>query len=491
MKTLAKPQMSSPQTARAQPLQRAAVNSEPVSEIPPIVHEVLQSSGEPLDRETRAFFEPRFGHNFSQVRVHTDTKAAESARTVNALAYTVGRDIAFREGQYVPSSAALGLLAHELTHVVQQSHQAISFLQCRPPWLDESDDLEREAGVAERDVTQRRGSTLSYREAMQTVPPPRVRPSAARVQDTRERVLATERAMFNDLRTFTRGLPPQLRQLASTAQQGEPWLSSSNPNVQSALRVLDNLVTDLEGERFVIRFDQPQGTNVAASYDYLNNVMHLRTFSGREERTLLLTDLLHEYTHILQDYEVERIFARQVAPRVHTREEDLGQEIGARREQVYFSEMLRVLGEPVPTNAIFGARLSDMVFRGRFERERTASTPRERAAATREIRSEIETAYQNQLQTNSSIKTYTIELESNNHATLHWDVPGRSSPRDLGAVPSNFTQANQLQNHLSGIIRQLPEFSLLFNRSRGQTFSIVTFSILFDGDQITEFGMQP
>ena len=63
--------------------------------MPPIVHEVLHSPGQPLDPATRAFMEPRFGHDFSTVRVHTDARAAASARTVNALAYTVGRDVVF------------------------------------------------------------------------------------------------------------------------------------------------------------------------------------------------------------------------------------------------------------------------------------------------------------------------------------------------------------------------------------------------------------
>src|SRR5258708_27207449 len=73
-------------------------------EVPPIVHEALRSSGQPLDHLTRAFFEPRFGHDFSRVRVHTDAKAVESARMVNALAYTVGRDVAVGSGNYSPGT---------------------------------------------------------------------------------------------------------------------------------------------------------------------------------------------------------------------------------------------------------------------------------------------------------------------------------------------------------------------------------------------------
>lgn len=87
----------------------------------PIVDEVLASGGQPLDRSVREFMEPRFGHDFSRVRVHTDDRASQSAQSVNALAYTVGRDVVFASGLYAPgSNDGRRLLAHELTHVVQQ-----------------------------------------------------------------------------------------------------------------------------------------------------------------------------------------------------------------------------------------------------------------------------------------------------------------------------------------------------------------------------------
>jgi hypothetical protein len=102
--------------------QRRAVNNNEISEVPPIVHEVLRSPGQPLDPTTRAYFEPRFGHDFSQVRVHTDARAAESAQAVNALAYTVESDVVFGSHQYAPNnSTGRELLAHELTHTLQTS----------------------------------------------------------------------------------------------------------------------------------------------------------------------------------------------------------------------------------------------------------------------------------------------------------------------------------------------------------------------------------
>jgi hypothetical protein len=108
--------------AKAMGLQRSAAGPSHSNTAPPIVHDVLRSPGQPLDAATRSFMEPRFGQDFRRVRVHSDSKAAESARAVNAMAYTVGNDIAFGPGQYaLGTDSGLRILAHELTHVVQQS----------------------------------------------------------------------------------------------------------------------------------------------------------------------------------------------------------------------------------------------------------------------------------------------------------------------------------------------------------------------------------
>ena len=103
-------------------LQRSATTADGAFEIPSIVNDVLSSTGQPLDHETRGRMEPLFGHDFSNVRVHTDAKAADSAQAVDAVAYTVGQDMVFGPGQYAPeTSSGKRLLAHELTHVTQQS----------------------------------------------------------------------------------------------------------------------------------------------------------------------------------------------------------------------------------------------------------------------------------------------------------------------------------------------------------------------------------
>lgn len=81
----------------------------------------LENRGSPLPRATRQFFESRFNHDFSDVRIHTDTNAVRSARSVQALAYTVNNNIVFNQSRFSPATyQGKKLLAHELTHVVQQ-----------------------------------------------------------------------------------------------------------------------------------------------------------------------------------------------------------------------------------------------------------------------------------------------------------------------------------------------------------------------------------
>ena len=133
-------------------LHRRATNSFSPRFAPAIVHDVLRSSGQPLDRATRAFMEPRFGHDFGHVRIHIDSQASESARAVNALAYTVNDHIAFQAGSYDPrSQRGQRLLAHELTHVVQNRNHSSQVQPSSPEISNPADASEREAtNVAER-----------------------------------------------------------------------------------------------------------------------------------------------------------------------------------------------------------------------------------------------------------------------------------------------------------------------------------------------------
>lgn len=128
------------------------------AQVPRSVHETLRSQGHPMDQATRSFFEPRFGHDFSQVRIHTDPRASESAKAINAKAYTFGNQIVFSSSQYQPQTPqGRHLLAHELTHVVQQEgardtdggtvHRAV---ELRPPGRGEASAFDRANELVDR-----------------------------------------------------------------------------------------------------------------------------------------------------------------------------------------------------------------------------------------------------------------------------------------------------------------------------------------------------
>ena len=143
-------------------LQRKQHDTTGATTVPPIVHKVLNSPGRPLDGASRAFMEPRLGHDFSQVRVHTDDMAVESARAVNALAYTVGRDIVFGNSHATAGTEqSRALLAHELTHVVQQRQAATASAPLTFSG-DEHSPAETEADhVSERIIKGKSGGKVS------------------------------------------------------------------------------------------------------------------------------------------------------------------------------------------------------------------------------------------------------------------------------------------------------------------------------------------
>ncbi|NQW99850.1 DUF4157 domain-containing protein, partial [bacterium] len=161
---------------RKKKLQRKA--SEPGAgalEIPSIVHDVLRSPGMPLDTETRALMGTHFSQDFSQVRIHADARSAESASSVNALAYTVGRDVVFASGQYTPTTlAGQKLLAHELTHVVQQRNKT-----------GPAGDLSLADATSEREADASAEAIATGRTAPATLSAA-VTPQLARQQDLRE-----------------------------------------------------------------------------------------------------------------------------------------------------------------------------------------------------------------------------------------------------------------------------------------------------------------
>lgn len=95
--------------------------------VPSIVNDALRSPGQSLSSSMCAYMQSRFNYDFSKVKLHTDAPATQSAREVNARAYTVQNDVVFGQGQYQPTSeSGIRLMAHELAHVVQQNNSGNS-----------------------------------------------------------------------------------------------------------------------------------------------------------------------------------------------------------------------------------------------------------------------------------------------------------------------------------------------------------------------------
>jgi len=129
------------------------------------ISSALASSGEALDAVTRTFMEPRLGRNLGAVRIHRDETAANSARAQGALAYAVGRDLVFGAGQYAPHTPeGRKLLAHELTHSVQQNLSSSHFSAAPPPEADAA--IESEANRSADSLARGR----SFRPTLRAAP---------------------------------------------------------------------------------------------------------------------------------------------------------------------------------------------------------------------------------------------------------------------------------------------------------------------------------
>lgn len=227
----AKRKTASPSPVRGGDLQRKSAHAPELTEVPPIVHDVLRSPGEQLDAPTRQFVEPRLGQDFSHVRVHADQKAADSARAVDALAYTVGSDIVFAGEQYAPqTNAGRQLLAHELAHTLQQDERAdasTSNLRIGKPndsTETQADQLANSIGQGhEPDTTLKQaasglGRTQTAGGLLQRVPAPPSFNNVTGVYD-RSKVAISE---LPDIVVNPATTPPTIPPLVATATFNEP-----------------------------------------------------------------------------------------------------------------------------------------------------------------------------------------------------------------------------------------------------------------------------
>lgn len=258
-------------------VQRPAAEQTPRLAASTLVAEALRSPGQPLDAASRAFMEPRFGHDFSQVRVHEGNTADASARLVNALAYSSGRDIVFQSGKYQPHQrAGQALLAHELTHTIQQQTGEPFLKEAAASSLKESDQapddpISRAIAEAATEVPE----GLDDGSALQRQPDPDADNTDAFPEVNAELVLDPGQRQ----RCCTCGTPPCVAHLGAavpgdpTAQNGVNLVATLLHTIASSSRSLDYGFVQVMQTRRCLEFlaavgggwtivdNQPAGTN--------------------------------------------------------------------------------------------------------------------------------------------------------------------------------------------------------------------------------------
>jgi hypothetical protein len=348
--------------SKLQPKRPPSAGGAAIGAAPRIVHDALRTPGEPLDAGARAFMEPRFGRDFGDVRVHADTRASDSARAVNAMAYTVGRDVVFAAGRYAPQTAAgRRLLAHELAHVVQQggsiAHgqlqrqpatspgEASSTTPATPPTPLKPCPLlsdfasENEAGFALMCVTKKEGEaptcalTNKHLEMLATT-----------------RTLARQRVQKAYFRIYATGGPEYAQRIARSVFVGEP------PDTDTIRTTLDTMISRLQSMTFVggtcaaPECDSP-GAHALAFEDGPGNpvTVCLRSFLPVYLPQLTRT-LIHETVHLAGidvDPDVEEVYCKSDDPEGKPSPKDCEQQCQAATSADAWARFIDCLGGPL------------------------------------------------------------------------------------------------------------------------------------------------
>ena len=235
----------------------------------------MQGGGQPLPASERAFFEPCFGHDFSQVRVYRDQPAAEAAKAVNARAFTLGKDVFFGSGQFVPASLdGKRLLAHELAHVVQQSagNKIVGELQRSPVFPDGSCGGKK----VELKITEYVEIALEL-----------VKNALLRLQNPQ-------------------AVAGPLRRLLYIEPTDTIYLSKLKENLTKLQKKLEEPVNSYcqtrsfgkySSRAFVSLDEQTGRVNPDAGITYNRNIFRLTGFTTRRQ---IINTVLHEYAHLFQ-----------------------------------------------------------------------------------------------------------------------------------------------------------------------------------------------
>lgn len=313
-------------------------------------------------------------------------------------------------------------------------------------------------------------------------------PKVATTADKRLPIQKEDQAYAKQIGDFVANARSKINALL----QGPPpkddvWAVRTNPNVQAVQTLLGELESDIKGGHLVIRFDQPVGTPEAARYDFIADEMHLQPPKD-VDLAKEVVDLVHEYTHVRQDRAEEASLITRKAPTRFDKEVDLKQEIEARKEETYFTRLLRLAGIDFgPKADIFGIEVTARTFVQDFEAERTGN-PKERGKAEKSIRKSIESAYQQQFKDNGSFGDYPVEINEDNHALLYASWSGKEPPVDLGVLPADVADNDDLRGYLYRTLRKYAGLPGLFKGPKKQVYEKVLFTVFFRQRRLLQFG---
>lgn len=422
----------------------------------------MQGGGSPLSNSERSFFEPRFGYNFSRVRVHSDAQAAESARAVNALAYTVGQDVVFGKGQYTPNTlAGLHLIAHELAHIAQQdaTNQA-AHLQIS----SSGDSLEHEMNGLEAAAIEGHHSTIKAtttgvamlcREVNESPPPDTVRDRFYGIYDQFERywVVHNERdasALIPDLRAE---MTPQIAlqyavEIAFKLMSINCWAEARDIlRMLEDVRGIQNLTPDIHFD-YYSKLSTPLGLFTQGSDEAL---------AGRTEQSLHSLGLAYLFAQlILHDASQRRITHLNIG-RENPRHVPMNRGFSYER----FSEIYGILRD------ILG-------FYPQLEREANAAGDLDRARRYSglgyQMRTELRDSY-----TLRNANAYALTMEAEATTTPFGEIgyaivgrnmtttetvtymPGNDTPAQLGPFPPYAPQMEEVMESIAGQEEYLTE----------------------------------
>jgi Domain of unknown function (DUF4157) len=476
------------------------------------VEEVVRSPGRPLEPNVRSRMEGALRHDLSSVRIHDDERARASDRMLGARAYTVGDGVVLSERE-TATEQTNRLISHELAHVVQQRPRrgAEPMGQSTAAAEREADALERTAttqrpqgirvgaprGIVQRlpksgpggGVTTRRESVDDFERRRRFTPP------GAAVEDPRPPVLPADSAALGRIVDFMRRARTAISTLLEGPGKRDPWLVSTNANVQAVLNMMGGLLSDIQNGYIIIRFDQPAGP-VAASYDVGHNLIHVKAVTDDNTAAIVMPSLLHEYAHAIQDRDAARLVVAARGPRESTAETEVQKELEGRLHGAYAAKLLRAVKMgPTDFDAAMAAVARSSGFHTDFETARTG-TPAQRRAATGRLRERLEDSYAAQIAAKAPAVRHPVEILATNVARVHIRGPGGAAAHiDLGAIPAVKTQAD-LTAHLTSVLTAHAQFASLFTNPSGGSYVGAIFVVFFknvDGrdEVVAQFTLGP